>query len=61
MEGIIRIYFTACIKDGKNFNTIPKKIQPQVRELIEDDGYEILEDGTVVIKNKSIAQSEEKS
>ena len=43
-----RIYATACEKDGKNFNTVPAKLQSQVRALIEADGYEILQDGTVV-------------
>ena len=56
--GISRIYASACEKDGKNFFTVPAKKQDEVRQIIEADGYEILEDGTVVIKNKSIAQIE---
>lgn len=42
-----RIYATSCEKDGKNFNTVPRRIQPQVRAIIEADGYVINEDGTV--------------
>lgn len=42
-----RIYATSCEKDGKNFNTVPKRIQAQVRAIIEADGYVINEDGTV--------------
>lgn len=42
-----RIYATSCER-GKNFNTVPAKIQEQVRAIIEADGYMILEDGTVV-------------
>lgn len=43
-----KIYATACEKDGKNFNTVPKALQAKVRALIEADGYVILEDGRVV-------------
>lgn len=43
-----RVFATACEKDGKNFNTVPKSMQAKVRKLIEDDGYIIQEDGTVV-------------
>lgn len=43
-----RIYANACEKQGKNFNTVPKKIQEDVRAIIEADGYVILDDGTVV-------------
>ena len=43
-----RIYATSCERDGKNFQTVPKKLQTQVREIIEADGYVILDDGTVV-------------
>lgn len=42
-----KIYATACERDGKNFFTVPKKLQPQVRAIIEADGYVIHEDGTV--------------
>ena len=43
-----RIYANKCELEGKNFNTVPKKIANDVRALIEADGYVILEDGTVV-------------
>lgn len=43
-----RIYATSCERDGKNFNKVPKKLQAEVRAIIEADGYMILEDGTVV-------------
>lgn len=42
-----KIYAKSCELDGKNFNTIPKRIQEQVREIIEADGYVINADGTV--------------
>lgn len=42
-----RVYATSCERDGKNFFDVPKKLQDKVREIIEADGYEILEDGTV--------------
>jgi len=44
-----RIYANSCEKGLKNFNQVPKKLQIQVREIIESDGYVILDDGTVVI------------
>ena len=43
-----RIYATSCEKDGKNFFTVPARLQNQVRAIIEADGYVINEDGTVV-------------
>lgn len=42
-----RIYANKC-EEGKNFNTVPKKIADDVRALIEADGYIIEADGTVV-------------
>lgn len=42
-----RIYATSCEKDGKNFFSVPKRLQPQVWEIIEADGYVINDDGTV--------------
>ena len=30
-----RIYATSCERDGKNFNTVPKRLQAQVRAIIE--------------------------
>ena len=43
-----RIYATSCEKDGKNFYTVPKSLQNKVRAIIEEDGYIIEKDGTVV-------------
>ena len=43
-----KIYATSCERDGKNFFSVPQKLQNKVREIIEVDGYKILEDGTVV-------------
>lgn len=31
-----------------NFNQVPKKLQAQVFAILDADGYEVLEDGTVV-------------
>lgn len=45
---MVKIYATACEKDGKNFNTVPKSMQAKVKAQIEADGFVILEDGTVV-------------
>lgn len=42
-----RIYATSCEKDGKNFFDVPKRLQEQVRAIIEADGYVIEDDGTV--------------
>lgn len=40
------------LESGKidNFNKVPSKLQDDVRTLLEEDGYEILDDGTVVKK-----------
>ena len=46
-----RIYATSCEKDGKNFFTVPKKLQDQVRAIIEADGYEIDEEGNVHVRS----------
>ena len=43
-----KIYARSCESDGKNFFTVPKRLQSQVREIIEADGYVINQDGTVV-------------
>lgn len=42
-----KIYAKSCENDGKNFFTVPRRIQEQVRAIIEADGYVINEDGTV--------------
>jgi len=47
-SAIARVYANLCEKNGKNFNTVPKSKKEEVRELITEDGYVILEDGTVV-------------
>ena len=31
-----------------NFNQVPKTLQAQVMEILTADGYEVLDDGTVV-------------
>lgn len=45
-----RIYATACEKQGRNFNSVPARIQDKVRTIIEEDGYIINEDGTVELR-----------
>lgn len=45
-----KIYAKSCEHDGKNFFTVPKRIQNQVRSIIEADGYVINEDGTVTFE-----------
>ena len=35
-----------------NFYQVPPKLQSQVRAILERDGYEILDDGTVVPVNE---------
>lgn len=42
-----KIYAVSCMRDGKNFNDVPPKFQEQVRQIIEESGYVIGEDGTV--------------
>ena len=44
-----RIYATSCEKDGKNFYSVPKKLQDSVRNIIIADGYIICEDGSVIL------------
>ena len=51
-----KIYARACESDGKNFFTVPKKLQDQVRAIIEADGYVILYDGTVIPAEGSPAE-----
>lgn len=43
-----KIYARSCESDGKNFFTVPRRLQEQVRAIIEADGYVINDDGTVV-------------
>ena len=56
---MVKIYAVSCERDGKNFFDVPKKLQDKVRELIEADGYEILEDGTAVKAAATTTSSEE--
>lgn len=42
-----QIYANLCEKGVRNFNTVPANLQPQVRIIIEADGYVINPDGTV--------------
>lgn len=42
-----KIYAESCMYDGKNFNTVPQRLQDAVRAIIEENGYTINEDGTV--------------
>ena len=42
-----KIYAVSCMRDGKNFYDVPKKLQDKVRAIIEADGYIVEEDGTV--------------
>lgn len=45
---MVKVYARSCEADGKNFFTVPKTLQSKVRIQIEEDGYVILDDGTVV-------------
>ena len=45
---MVNVYARSCESDGRNFNTVPKSLQAKVRAKIEADGYDILDDGTVV-------------
>jgi len=47
---MVRVYATSCEKDGKNFYDVPLRLRPQVKAIIEEDGYQINEDGTVTKK-----------
>jgi hypothetical protein len=55
-----RIYANLCEKGVRNFNTVPKNLQAQVRTIIEEDGYVINPDGTVtkVTLNEEEAEEE---
>lgn len=54
---IVITYATSCEKDGKNFFDVPKRLQPQVRKLIEEDGYVINEDGTVTKGDENVGSN----
>jgi len=49
---MVKVYARSCESDGKNFNDVPKSLQKKVKIQIEADGYQILEDGTVVPKGE---------
>ncbi len=49
-----KIYARSCESDGKNFFTVPKRLQNQVRAIIEEDGYIINEDGTVTLLENNV-------
>lgn len=53
MSAMARIFATSCELDGKNFFTVPKRLQEDVRELIENDNYVINEDGSVVPREEN--------
>ena len=55
-----RIYANLCEKGVRNFNTVPRNLQAQVRTIIEEDGYVINPDGTVtkVTLNEEEAEEE---
>lgn len=45
---MVKVYARSCEADGKNFFTVPKSLQAKVKAQIELDGYEVLDDGSVV-------------
>jgi len=47
VSAIAKVYANLC-KNGKNFNTVAKSKQEEVRYILESEGYVIMEDGTVV-------------
>lgn len=57
-SAISKVYANLCENNGKNFKTVPKSKQAEVREIIEADGYVILDDGTVV-KNIELENEDE--
>ena len=52
-----RIYADLCEKGIRNFNTVPANLQPQVRVIIEADGYIINPDGTVTKRIDEVSES----
>lgn len=47
-SAIAKLYADKCENRGLNFNSVPKSKQKEVKAIIEEDGYIILEDGSVV-------------
>lgn len=37
-----------CEKGRKNFNDVHDSLKDEVREILKEDGYKIMKDGTVV-------------
>lgn len=42
-----KVYYNSCVAGTKNFFKVPEKLQPEVRDRLESDGYQINDDGTV--------------
>lgn len=53
MSAMSKIFATSCELDGKNFFTVPKRLQEEVRKIIYDDNYVINEDGSVVPREEN--------
>lgn len=55
-----RVYANLCEKGVRNFFSVPENLQPEVRVLIEADGYVINDDGTVTkIPINEVEENEE--
>lgn len=52
MASIVARLWADRLESGKidNFNRVPLKLKDEVQELLEADGYQINEDGTVTKK-----------
>lgn len=48
---IDRIYATACEEGRRNFFDVLERNQPNVKRIIEDDGYKVNQDGTVTLNS----------
>ena len=59
VSSMARVYASACKRafNPKNFNTVPERLQNEVRSIIEADGYIINEDGTLA-KPDSVTNAE---
>ena len=55
MSAIAKNYAKLCEKGVRNFYSVPDRLQNDVREIIEADGYVINEDGTVVKPEPEVA------
>lgn len=53
-----QIYANLCEKGVRNFFSVPTNLQPQVRAIIEADGYIINEDGTVTKREPNEIEEE---